>query len=215
MKGVCPMNVKEFGNLSLFMVFLLILAVIPLGCSAKKSITKADMKTNGAVTMQSSLDRIRNVLKLNPDGTVSLDEKKPDYASLNRGDSAFGKSVLASLNTMVKDGMVRVNPDFSVNWLIQPSRSAKFVGKTNCKSHWWGETCFVDGSTTKKVCTGLEGGEGALIICGFIPVVDVACEIIEVVGAIPLEVEICPCAHKGDSSTFHVTWIGAAWFTCN
>lgn len=209
------MNIKKTGNLGLFLVCLLIPAVATLGCSAKKPITQANVKTNGAVHMQSSLDRIGNVLKLNSDGTVSLDEKKPGYASLNRGDSAFGKSLLASLNAMVKDGLARVNPDFSVTWLIPPSRSARSVGKGSCNTHWWGETCFVDGSTTKKVCTGLEGGEGALLICGCIPVVDAACEIIEVVGAIPLEAEICPCAHKGDSSTFHATWIGAAWFTCN
>lgn len=210
------MNVKKRGNVSLFLISLLILTIISLGCSgAKKQVSKGDSDMNRAVKIQSSLDRISKTLKLNPDGTVSMDDKRPDYVSLNRGDLAFGKSLLASLNTMVRDGLVRVNRDITVEWLITRPMSSQLVGKTNCTTHFWGETCLVDSSTTKKVCTGLEAGEGALIICGFIPVVDVACEIIEAIGAIPLEAEICPCADRGKSSNFHVTWIGAAWFTCN
>lgn len=210
------MKVKKPGTRNLWMVFLLILVLAPLGCAAKKPVVpQTGMDTNAAVRMQSSLDRINSVLKLNLDGTVSMDEKTPSYASLNSGDAAFAKSLLASLNTMVRDKLVRVNPDLSVVWLIQRPTAGQVVGKTSCKTHWWGESCFVDVDTTKKVCTGLETGEGALLICGCIPVVDLACKIIEVIGAIPLEAEICPCAAKKKSSTFHVTWIGAAWFTCN
>jgi hypothetical protein len=210
------MKAAKRGKWKLWLIVLLVLAVATLGCGAKKQVVpRTGMETNPAVSMQSSLDRIKNVLKLNPDGTVSLDEKKPAYASLNRGDVAFAKSLLASLNTMVREKLIRVNPDFSVAWLVQPSTTGRVVGKTKCDTHWWGETCFVDVDTTRKVCMGLEGGEGALVVCGCIPVVDVACEIIEVVGAVPLEAEICPCSGKKKSSTFHVTWIGAAWFTCN
>ena len=209
------MKIEKFRNVSLFMVFLIVLAIGPLGCSSKKSVPEMKYGPSPAANIQSSLDRLEKSLKLNPDGTVSLDMTDPDYVSLNRGDSAFGESLLASLNTMINEGLIRVNPDLSVVWLRQPSLSCQSVERSSCKTHWWGEACHVNSSTTKKVCTGLEGGEGALIICGFIPVVDVACEIIEVIGAIPLEAEICPCAHKGKSSTFHVTWIGAAWFTCN
>lgn len=215
MKGAWTMKVEKFRNVSLLMVFLIVLAIASLGCSAKKSASVMKYGPSPAANIHSSLDRLEKILKLNPDGTVSLDVTNPDYVSLSRGDSAFGKSLLASLNTMVEEGLVRVNPDLSVTWLRQPSLSCQSVGRSSCKTKWWGETCHVNSSTTKKVCTGLEGGEGALIICGFIPVVDIACEIIEVIGAIPLEAEICPCAHKGDSSTFHVTWTGAAWFTCN
>lgn len=210
------MTCKGTGTLGLGMVFLLILAVALMGCSAKKSVVpRAGMAASPALSMQSSLDRIKSALKVNPDGTVSMDEKKPSYASLNRGDVAFAKSLLASLNTMVREKLVRVNPDLSVEWLIQRPTVGPVVGKPSCKTHWWGETCFVDVDTTKKVCIGLEGGEGALLICSCIPVVDMACEIIEVVGSVPLEAEICPCSAKKKSSTFHVTWIGAAWFTCN
>jgi hypothetical protein len=213
MKGAWVMKVEEFRNVSLIMVFLIVLAIAPLGCGKT-----SDAGSNAglrAARIEASLDRLTKVLQLNPDGTVSLDVSDPDYVSLVRGDTAFGKALLASLNAKAREGLIRVNTDFSVEWLGPPSSCSKCAGGASCKTHWWGESCNVSSSTTKDILIGLESGEGALIICGFIPVVDVACEIIEVVGAIPLEAEIRPCADKGDSSTFHVTWIGAAWFTCN
>lgn len=209
------MKIEKFRNVSLLMALLIVLAIGPLGCGAKKPVPEMKYGPSPAANIQSSLDRLEKSLKLNPDGTVSLDMTDPDYVSLNRGDSAFGESLLASLNAMISEGLVRVDPDLSVTWLRQPALSCQSVERSSCKTHWWGETCSVSSSTTKKICTGLEAGEGALLICGFIPAVDVACEIIEVVGTIPLEAEICPCAERGHSSTFHVTWIGAAWFTCN
>ena len=158
--------------------------------------------------LEATIARLENTLILNTDGTVSINNTDPDYPYLAWGDEAFGNTQLGLLNKYVKDGLAQVNPDFSVDWLGG-------LTSTNCSKHWWGEQCSVDASTTKKVCIGLESGEGALIICGFIPVVDIACEVIEAVGSIPLEAEVCPCSDRGDSSAFHVTWVGVAWFKCS
>jgi hypothetical protein len=199
---------------SLFLMLVLFFPVIALmGCDRSSNASSNDGLR--AARIEASLGRMENVLELNPDGTVSINEEDPDYASLVRGDTAFGKAVLASLNTKVQEGLIRVNTDFSVEWLGPSASCPQCLEGSSCKKHWWGESCNVSSSTTRDICWGLRGGEGALIICGFVPVVDVACEILEVVGAIPLEAEICPCADRGDSSTFHVTWVGAAWFTCN
>ncbi|MFH1080390.1 MAG: hypothetical protein V1766_09060 [Pseudomonadota bacterium] len=207
------MRAKDFHRGLLLVALLPLLAIVSLGCS-KTSNAGSNSETRAA-RIESSLDRLARVLTLNADGTVSFDETKPDYASLVRGDAAFGKAILASLNVKIQEGLIRVNSDFSAEWLGSPSSCSQCVEGSSCKRHWWGEECNVSTSTTRDICISLQSGEGALLICSVIPVVDVACEIIEVVGSIPLEAEICPCADKGDSSTFHVTWVGAAWFTCN
>jgi hypothetical protein len=219
-----------FGNLRmpglLLVVAVFVMVMAPSGCdggdqqivinqSNNRTVQGGDtavgvckMDSGRGDRLQATVARVESTLKLNPDGTVSINHADPDYPYLAYGDEAFGNAVLADLNTYVHEGLAHVNPDFSVDWLAG-------VTSTNCSKHWWGEQCSVDASTTNKVCIGLEAGEGALLICDTIPVVDIACEVIEAVGSIPLEAEVCPCSDRGDSSTFHVTWVGVAWFKCN
>jgi len=211
------MKTKVYKNVILSSLFLMlvlsVLAIALLACD--QSSNAASNVGPRAARIEASLDRLEKVLQLDPEGTVSLNETDPDYVSLVRGDTAFGKVILASLNTKIQEGLILVDPNFSVEWLGPPASCTQCLEGTSCKKKWWGESCNVSSSTTRDICVGLEAGEGALLICDCIPVVDLACEILEVVGAIPLEAEICPCSDRGDSSTFHVTWVGAAWFTCN
>jgi len=219
------MKKEFFRNGGLLIVILFVLTMSPSGCGEGDQIvvnqsnnrTVQDGGTApGVCTMdsargdrlQATIARLEDVLILNPDGTVSINNTDPDYPYLAYGDEAFGNTQLGLLNKYVKDGLAHVNADFSVDWAGMPTSA-------NCKKHWWGEQCSVDASTTNKVCIGLEAGEGALLICDCIPVVDIACEVIEAIGSIPLEAEVCPCSDRGDSSTFHVTWVGVAWFKCN
>lgn len=127
--------------------------------------------------------------------------------------TAIGAGMLG-LPVRTAAGMLKISSNYSVQWQGDAA-SKKSLKGGSCETHWWGEKCKVSSSTTKKICTGLETGEGALLICSLIPVVDAACEIIELIGSIPLEAEICPCASKGTSSTFNVTWVGACWFKCD
>lgn len=165
---------------------------------------------NHGARIEAAISRIEQAMVRNPDGTVSINNTDPDYEFLASADETFANAVLGLLNKYVDEGMARVNPDFSVDWLLPEG-----VNKTSCTKHWWGEKCEVDALTTWKVCLGLEAGQAAMSICSLIPVVGNACRIIEVVGEIPLEREVCYCSKRGKSSTFHVTWIGAAWFSCN
>lgn len=213
MKTVIFRDVR-LSSLSLLLA-LFVLVVGQLGCNKASDAGANQTQLTRGARIEASLDRISKVLRLNPDGTVTLDKTDPDYVSLSQGDAAFGKALVASLNARVQEGHISVNQDFSVVWSGPLSACSQCVGRASCKTHWWGETCDVNSATTKDICTGLEAGEGALIICGFLPVVDLACHLIELVGAIPLEAEICPCANRGRGSTFHVTWIDVAWFTCN
>lgn len=207
------MRLKKCISTILMVSFLFSITAGPMGCG-KKSDAGSYVGLRAA-RIEASLDRISKVLQLNPDGTVSLDKTDPDYVSLVRGDTAFGKALLASLNAKVQEGLIRVNPDFSAAWLGPPSSCTQCVGGASCNTNWWGESCFVSSSTTKDICVALAAGGGALVICNAIPVVSEACDIIEVVGVIPLEAEITTCVDMGRSSTFHVTWIDIAWFTCN
>ncbi len=197
------------------MIIFLILVVGLVGCGGKVSVRQDQEKLQQGAKIKASLDRLYGSLQLNPDGTVSLNEKGTGFLSLTNADKAFGKALLAALNQKIAQGLIRVNNDFSINWLGPASSNAQSLKGASCDTNWWGESCKVDPSTTKDVCTGLLSGEGALIICSLIPVVDTACEIIEIIGALPLEAEICPCADSNCGSIFHVTWIGACWFTCN
>jgi hypothetical protein len=168
-----------------------------------------------AMRLQEAIDNVGKVLVVNSDGTVAMDQDNPDYALLSDGDVTFGKAEIAVLNSKIQEGLIHINQDLSADWLGPSSQCERCYKGTKCKTHWYGEVCSVSSHTTRDICIGLESGEGALIICSLIPILDVACEIIEVVGAIPLEAEICPCSDKGSGSTFHVTWVGAAWFTCS
>jgi hypothetical protein len=204
------------GNFFCYGMIVLILIAGLMGCGGKTTVRQDQTckQASPGVTVQASLDRLYRAVQLNPDGTVSFNERGTGFVSLTAADKAFGKVLLAVLNQKIAQGLVRVNNDFSTQW-TGPKPSEKALQGGSCNTHWWGETCNVNAATTKKTCVGLRAGDGALMICSLIPVVDAACEIIEVVGAIPLEAEICPCADKSDSSTFHVTWAGVAWFTCN
>jgi hypothetical protein len=217
-KGRWVMNMGIFRSVrlsSLSLVLLLAgLAITQIGCT-KASDVGAETQSNNGPKIEASIERIGKALQLKPDGTVSLNKTDPDYVSLDRGDAAFGKALIASLNARIQEGLLRMNQDFSVEWVGPLSACSECVGKGSCKTHWWGETCDVSISTTKEICEGLKAGKGAMIICNILPVVDLACDIIELVGRVPLENEICPCANLGRGSTFHVTWIDVAWFTCN
>ena len=214
-----PKAFRRIKRLALFPMVIFLLFVVPMSCDEQSNNNSNPgpvfTDSGRGARLQASLDRVEKVLQLNPDGTVSMDQADADYASLTGPDLAFGKAVIARLNTLVQEGLVRVNPDFSVDWLGPPEQCAQCPAGSSCQKHWWGEQCAVSSGTTKDVCIGLESGEGALIICGFIPVVDVICEIIEAVGTIPLEAEICPCSSSGSGSILHVTWLGIAWFKCS
>ncbi len=194
-------------------IFILVTGLIA-GCGGGKTIKKEKQQLSPGEKIQASLDRLYNAIQLNPDGTLSFDERGTGFQALTETDKAFGNALLASCNQRVKAGMLKVNADYSVQWQDDAALKKSLKGGS-CKTHWWGEECSVNSSTTKKICKGLKSGEGALLICDLIPVVDTACEIIEFVGAIPLEAEICPCASRGKGSKFNVTWVGVCWFKCD
>lgn len=174
-----------------------------------------NLPSDHAIRLELALEAVENVLVLNPDGTLAMDPADPDFVALDAADQSFGRAVIATANALVGEGLLQVNADFTADWLGPPRQCDQCPEGSDCHTHWYGEKCSVSTSTTRKICIGLESGEGALVICSFIPVVDVACEIIEAVGAIPLEAEICPCSDRHVGSNFKVTWIGAAWFSCS
>jgi hypothetical protein len=213
---------------SLMIAALFVLVMSPSGCGEGDSIVVnqtsnhnegniqggdtsvgvCKMDTGQADRVQAVIARVEQTLILNPDGTVSINTADPDYASLAQGDKEFGNVLLAVLNQYVKDGRAHVNPDFTVDWAGPMPTSNK------CHKHWWVEQCSVDASTTWETCEGLKTGN-ALLVCNLIPVVAEACWVIKAVGSVPLELEVCACSKYGESSTCHVTWIGAAYFSCN
>jgi hypothetical protein len=212
------------GLLTIAALFVLVMA--PSGCeegdqqivinqSNNRTVQDGDtsvgvckMDTGQADRLQAVIARVEETLILNPDGTVSINTSDPDYASLAQGDKEFGNVLLAVLNQYVKDGRAHVNPDFTVDWAGPMPTSNK------CHKHWWGEQCSVDAETTFETCEGLKVGN-ALVVCNLIPVVAEACWVIKAVGSVPLELEVCACSKNGESSTCHVTWVGAAYFSCN
>jgi hypothetical protein len=208
-RRIGSMKTKVFDKVRVCCLFVMILSVMALGlsgCGGKSAVAKRQKPSqHPGANIQASIDRLYAAIQLNSDGTVSLNERSAGFQSLKSADKAFGTVLLAALNEKIKKGLVRINDDFSVEWAGTKPPAGKPVKGTNCKTKFWGEQCDVDPSTTKKVCEGLEAGEGALLICSAIPVADTVCAIIEVVGSIPLEAEICPCANRGDGSTFHVT----------
>lgn len=213
------MKREQFRGSTLFLlsqiVLIFTLSFGLIACGGKTAVQQDQKKVQPGAKIQASLDRLYNSIQLNPDGTVSLNERSAGFSSLTNADKALGKTLLTALNQKIAQGLIKVNNDFSIKWLGPVSPQAETLKGASCETNWWGESCKVNVSTTKNICTGLRSGEGALIICSMIPVVDTACEIIEVIGAIPLEAEICPCADHNHGSIFHVLWIGACWFTCN
>jgi len=216
---------------ALFLMALLVLAMAPSGCGegdhqivvnqtanrtgeggdtqgGDTAVGVCKMDTGQADRIQAVIARVEDTLILNPDGTVSINTSDPDYASLAQGDKEFGNVLLAVLNQYVKDGRAHVNPDFSIDW------AGPMPTSNHCRKHWWGEQCSVDASTTFEVCEGLKAGN-ALLVCNLVPVVAEACWVIKAVGSVPLELEVCACSKYGESSTCHVTWVGAAYFSCN
>lgn len=203
-------------NVLVAMTVFCILAVVPSGCGSSSSSGTGHPNPTpylqANANMETSIGRVEKTLALNPaNGTVFIDKTSSNYASLTPTDKTYGRAMTSTVNEMVNEGLVSVNQDFSINWLGTPPAS---VQGANCSKHWWGEECNVDASTTKNVCIGLEAGDGAAIICGAIPIVDIACEIVEAVAIIPLEAEVCSCSDSGDGSIFHVAWIGVPWFKC-
>jgi hypothetical protein len=68
--------------------FLFVPAFGQLGCNKASDAGAIDTQSNRGARIEASLDRISNVLQLNPDGTVTLDKTDPDYVSLSQGDAA-------------------------------------------------------------------------------------------------------------------------------
>ena len=196
-------------------IFVGLLVAIPAACGDSSSSSGSDpcFDQGLADRVDGSISRIQATLVVEPEGTVLIDTTSPAYQSLTGGDRALGRALVTSLNDRVRAGELLVNPDLSVVRL-EPAEPSPAPSGTSCGTHWWGEECQVDAPTTKKVLIGLDAGEGALIICDFIPVVDEACAIIEVLGSIPLEAELEPCVDRNDGSILKVTWIGIVYFKC-
>jgi len=193
-------------------VLVCLLVTASLGCNGDGSAGAAGVvcltgDPGRADRIQGAKDRVERTLVVNEDGTVSIGQQDPDFELLQPGDEAFGQALLDLLNAKVRRGECQVNSDLSVECPVLPTSAS-------CTKHWWGECCFQNASTTTDVCIALEAGEGALAICGLIPVADAICAVISVVGTIPLELEICPCSDQGESSTLHVTWLDVVWFKC-
>jgi len=53
------------------------------------------------------------------------------------------------LNSTIKEGLLKVNSDYSVQWQGDVAAKESLKGGS-CKTHWWGEECAVNSSTTKK-----------------------------------------------------------------
>ncbi|HET58298.1 MAG TPA: hypothetical protein ENN35_07650, partial [Deltaproteobacteria bacterium] len=153
------------GGVYLFQLLVIVILVTGLvaGCGGKTTVKKEHRQISPGDKIQASLDRLYNALQLNPDGTLSFDERGTGFQALTETDRAFGNALLASCNQRVTAGMLKINSDYSVQWQGDAA-SKKSLKGGSCETHWWGEKCKVSSSTTKKICTGLETGEGALLI---------------------------------------------------
>ncbi len=210
------MKTNIFKNVVVVTVLLCVFAIAPSGCGSSSSggasHPSATPYLQSNTNMETTISHVEKSLILNPGGTVSIDMTSPNYAALTPTDKTLGRAMTATTNEMVAEGLMSINPDFTANWSgTQPGA----VQGASCSKHWWGEECSVDASTTKDVCIGLESGDGAALICDTIPIVDIACEIVEAVAIIPLESEVCTCSDSGESSIFHIAWVGVPWFKCN
>jgi hypothetical protein len=193
------MNLKSVLN-CLILASLAVLCLDPASASAVQGPERA-------AKMSAALPRIEKVLVFR-NGIVVINSRRA--ASLTDSERALARVLVENLNGRIRRGDIKIDQNLKVDTAMGKPAGAKDVG---CDTHWWGEECTVDATTTQDIYNALETGEDIGLVCDVIPGVDVICDLLELVGT-PVELELEPCADANDGSVFHYTWVGLPWFTC-
>lgn len=161
--------------------------------------------------LSTTLSRIEKTLRVR-DRVVIIDPRRAAAMHLTRGEKAFANLLVEHLNARIRKGDLRVGQDLKV---VRAGAGEAPNGKdVSCDTSWWGESCNIDAATTQEIDQDLEVGDDIATVCDFVPGLDELCELVELIGALPLEAELAPCVDSNDGSVFHVTWVGTPWFTC-
>jgi hypothetical protein len=203
------MSPKSVLDRSMARLLLSFLAITFIFAASSSAATQADPER--PTRLSSAISRIEKTLRVR-DGVVVIDQRRAAAMHLTRGEKSFGTLLVEHLNARIRKGDLRVGQDLKV---VRAGAGEILNGKdVSCDTNWWGESCNIDAATTQDIDLGLQAGDSITTICGVIPVVGEFCDLIELIGALPLEAELAPCVGSNDGSVFHVTWVGTPWFTC-
>lgn len=193
------MNLKTVLNR-----LILSLAVLCLGSTS----VFAARGPERATKMSEALPRIEKTLVIR-NGLVVLNARRA--ASLTDSERALAKVLVENLNGRIRRGALKINQNLTV--ISAPAGEWASDKDVNCDTHWWGEECAVDATTTQEIYTALKVGEEIASACSEIPDIGEICDLLELIGT-ALEWELEPCTETNDGSVFHYTWVGIPWFTC-
>lgn len=197
------------------LVAFLIFAVAGFaGCSNSSSAQAEQNNLTRAELIGGALERIQKVLVVQDDGYVAVNTDAEEFNHLSEFDYFFGTAVMGVLNERIDEGRIFVNPDLSVEWLVdEPEVTDVTLG--DCKKHWWGEECTFSVHETHELMEKLKKTHDFLYFCEIVPVLNDICTILEAIGLIPLMDELAYCDSRNYASTLKVTWIGVGYFKCD